>query len=62
MPICCSPSATAQLRQEFLNKHNYPIEKNQDWLGGKGQRGKNWDNCNRITIKKQKKIPLVSVW
>ena len=21
------------------------------WLGGGEQRGKNWDNCNRITIK-----------
>ena len=23
-----------------------------DGMGGRGQRGKNWDNCNRITIKK----------
>ena len=20
-------------------------------LGGRGQRGKNWDNCNKITVK-----------
>ena len=24
----------------------------QGGMGGRGQRGKNWDNCNRITIKK----------
>ena len=23
-------------------------------MGGEGQRGKNWDNCNRITIKNEK--------
>ena len=22
----------------------------RSWLGGGGQRGKNWDNCNRTTI------------
>ena len=33
-------------------------------LRGKGQRGKNWENCNRIAIKyflnKNKSVPLVS--
>ena len=24
-------------------------------MGGGGQRGKNWDNCNRITLKKLNK-------
>ena len=26
------------------------------WAGGEGQRGGNWDNCNRINRNKKKKI------
>ena len=30
----------------------------EDRMGGRGQRGKNWDNCNRTTIKYLKKLKL----